>query len=135
MIAMTNIHTIDQATLHVLSLAQEIHRLLGAGWSEAVYRDALLILCEERLIPFRRAAGVRGAGPVRAAIVCYDTVLVRVCDRFVEQRGLRRSLVAAGLERAVLLRFEEQGVISQIVRADGPAHVVIGDRSRPAYSD
>jgi hypothetical protein len=131
----TKVHTINQATRQILALAQEIHGLLGAGWSEALYRDALLILCEERLIPFRRAAGVRGAGPVRAAIVCCGSILVRVCDRFVEQRGLRRSLVAAGLERAVLLRFAEQGVISQIVRVDLPVHAVMGDPSPQAYSE
>jgi hypothetical protein len=131
----TEIHTTDQATRQILALAQEVHRLLGGGWPEAMYRDALLILCEEHLIPCRPAAGVRGAGPVRAAIVCCDSILVRVCRESVAEPGLRRSLAASGLERAVLLRFEDQDVVSRIVTVDAPVHLVMADPSWPAFSE
>jgi len=131
----TSTLTIKQQTLQILALAQEVHRLLGGGWAEAVYRDAILILCEECSIPCRRAAGVRGAGPVRAAIVCFDSILVRCCQQFPEGRGLRHSLVAAGLDRAVLLRFDDGDVVSQIVTVDAPVHMAMAVPPRPVYSE
>lgn len=129
---MTETSPTDQRTREILQLAHEVHRLLGAGWPEAVYRDALMILCEERLISCRRAAGIRGTGPVRATIVCHGSILVRVCRGLVEESGLRHGLVAAGLERALLLRFDDQHVVSEVVRVDVPVHTMMASPSRPA---
>lgn len=118
--AVTQLPTrLDHEIQEILRLAHEVHRLLGGGWSEAIYCDALLFLCEEHQITCRRATGVRGVGPVRAAVVCGDTTLVRVCSRLGGEPGLRRGLAAIGLEQAVLLRFDEDAVASQVVPVHG----------------
>jgi len=119
---------LDHDLQEILRLAHEVHRLLGGGWSEAIYCDALLFLCEEHQIACRRAEGVRGVGPVRAAVVCGETTLVRVCSHLWAEPGLRRGLAEIGLEQAVLLRFEADTVASRVV----PGH---GFVSVPAMGD
>jgi hypothetical protein len=119
---------LDHELQEILRLAHEVHRLLGGGWSEAIYCDALLFLCEDHQIACRRAEGVRGIGPLRAAVVCGETTLVRVCSRLGAEPGLRRGLTAIGLEQAVLLRFDEVAVASQVVSVDGLVSVpAMGD--------
>jgi len=107
--------TTHQEIQAILTLAEEVHRRLGGGWPEAVYRDALLFLGEERHIPCRPPEGVRGVGPVRATLVCFGTILVRVCRQFQEEPGLPVGMRQAGLDRAVLLRFAEAAIASQVV--------------------
>ena len=125
----TRLHPrLDHDLQEVLRLAHEVHRLLGGGWSEAIYCDALLFLCEEHQIACRRATGVRGVGPVRAAVVCGEATLVRVCRHLENEPGLRRGLAEIGLEQAVLLRFEEAAVASRVV----PVHGLV---SVPATGD
>jgi len=110
---------LDHEIQEVLGIAHEVHRLLGGGWSETIYCDALLFLCEEHHIACRRVTGVRGVGPVRAAVVCGETTLVRVCRDLGEEPALRRGLDAIGLEQAVLLQFEEAAVVSRVVPVHG----------------
>lgn len=116
--AVTPIHShLERDTQQILTVARRVHRLLGGGWSDAIYCDALVFLCEERHITCRRAAGVRGVGPVRSAIVCGEATLVRVCSHLEEETRLRDGLAATGLEQAVLLRFDDDGVASRIMSA------------------
>jgi GxxExxY protein len=75
----------DPQTFEIIGAAMEVHRALGDGFVEPIYREALTLELLRRDIPFAREVGfeVRYKGdllPVRyrADFVCYDEVVVEI---------------------------------------------------------
>ena len=63
----------------------EVHRLLGCGFLEAVYQEALQHELRERDVPFRREVhvpvfykGSRLAADYRVDFICSDSVIVEL---------------------------------------------------------
>ncbi len=106
----------DPETYTIIGAAMEVHRELGCGYLEAVYRRALEIEFENRQIaftnevniPIRYKAQSLSMG-YRADFVCFDTILVEIkaLDGLgpVEQAQVLNYLKGAGLKRGLLLNF------------------------------
>jgi GxxExxY protein len=75
----------DPQTYAIIGAAMEVHRELGAGFLESVYRDALEWELSRREIPFRSEValpvffkGQRLASTFRADVICYDGIVVEL---------------------------------------------------------
>ena len=109
----------DEQTYEILGAAMEVHTLLGPGFLETVYQEALAIELSERAIPFQREVwltvhykGRQLRAQYRADFVCFDDVIVEV--KAVESLTPRHAaqllnyLKATGKHRGLLLNFGAQ---------------------------
>lgn len=78
----------DGRTFGIIGAAMEVHRVLGAGFLEVFYRDALAIDFGLRSIPFAAEApcnveykGRPLRGHYRLDFVCFDSVVVEIKAR------------------------------------------------------
>jgi GxxExxY protein len=106
----------DPQTSAIIAAAIEVHRLLGRGFLEYVYRTPLELELIDRGIPFTREAqypivykGRRTGIVFRVDLVCYGEVIVEL-KAMKELGGAERAqtinyLRASGLKRALLLNF------------------------------
>jgi len=106
----------DALTYAIIGAAMEAHGVLGSGFLEAVYHDALAIEFERRTIPFRREASLKiiyksqtlSAG-YRADFLCFEAVIVEIkaLARLSTTEGSQiiNYLKASGIERGLLLNF------------------------------
>ena len=106
----------DPQTYAIIGAAMEVHRALGSGFLETVYRDALRWELASRGIPFRSEValpvyfkGERLTTNFRADLVCYGEIVV-------ELKAIRKAsptevaqvlnyLKASGVPRGLLLNF------------------------------
>jgi GxxExxY protein len=106
----------DRQTYKIIGAAMAVHRTLGCGFLEAVYREALTIRMEEESIPFVREARlqVRYGNRVlplfyRVDFICYDDVLVELkalrAIGPIEVAQLINYLRVARRRRGLLLNF------------------------------
>lgn len=106
----------DAETYAIIGAAMEVHRVLGCGFLEAVYRAALVVelqlrsIAVAREVPFRvEYKGCLLPVGYRADLVCYDSVIVEVKAArevgVVEQAQALNYLRASGLHRALVLNF------------------------------
>jgi len=112
----TQISEKDPQTYKVIGAAIEVHRVLGPGFLEAVYQEALSIEFSSRKIPFQKEVDL----PVyyketvlstnyRADFLCYETVIVelKAMSRLsgTEESQIINYLKATGMETGLLLNF------------------------------
>ncbi|HXF40214.1 MAG TPA: GxxExxY protein [Blastocatellia bacterium] len=106
----------DPQTYAIIGAAMEVHRILGCGFLEAVYQEALTKEFLLRAIPFRREIEVpisyKGnllAVKYKPDFICYDTIIVelKALDRLSgkEKAQVINYLKATGIERGLLLNF------------------------------
>ena len=106
----------DPETYAVIGAAMEVHRVLGTGFLEAVYHDALTVELRSLGIPHRREVrlpitykGTLLAPRYQVDFVCYDALLVEL--KAVENLGsiheaqLLNYLKASAAAKAILLNF------------------------------
>ena len=107
---------VDPQTYAIIGAAMEVHRELGCGYLETVYRAALAMEFEDRRLEFVDELPIpiqykQRPLPLgyRADFVCFGDVLVEVkaLDGLgpVEQAQVMNYLKGANLHRAVLLNF------------------------------
>ena len=75
----------DPRTFAIIGAAMGVHGVLGPGFLEAVYHEALAREMTKRAVPFRSEVelpvfykGERLSASYRCDFVCYDTVIVEV---------------------------------------------------------
>jgi GxxExxY protein len=108
--------TADPQTYAIIGAAMEVHRQLGSGYLEPVYREALQIEFEVRDIPHDAEVALRVeykqrvlTTRYRADFVCYGSVLVEAKAQRkltgVETAQVLNYLKTSGLQRALLVNF------------------------------
>jgi GxxExxY protein len=106
----------DPQTGAILGAAIEVHRTLGAGFLEAIYRESLAIELAARGVPFQREVELpicyknrRLACSYRADFVCFDSIIVELkalpAIINIEIAQVLNYLKATGFSRALLLNF------------------------------
>ena len=106
----------DAQTSAIIAAAIEVHRHMGRGFLEYVYRTPLELELLERRIPYKREVhypivykGKPTGITFRVDLVCYGEVIVEL-KAMKALTGSERAqtinyLRASGLERALLLNF------------------------------
>src|ERR1043165_1389431 len=88
----------DPQTYAIIGAAMEVHRQLGHGFLEAVYKEALAIEAGLRGIPFKREVLLSViykdrelACKYKADFLCYEEVVVEIKAQSVEISGSNRA--------------------------------------------
>ena len=100
----------------IVGAAMEVHRVLGAGFLEAVYQEAMEIECGQRDIPFQPqpplALSYKGYQLQQGYfpdLVCYNQIIVelKALDRLSgkEEAQVINYLKATGLRVGLLINF------------------------------
>lgn len=106
----------DPQTYAIIGAAMEVHNLMGHGFLEAVYQDALAREFSLRGIPFEREVeltvlykGEPLASKYRADFICYGEVIVELkainALSGVEEAQVLNYLKATGKRRSLLINF------------------------------
>lgn len=106
----------DPRTYAIIGAALEVHRVLGAGFLELFYKDALALELEARQIPFSRELpchihykGQPLRGDYRMDFVCFDEVVLEVKARSVtgpaDHAQVISYLASSRLRIGLLLNF------------------------------
>ncbi len=106
----------DPRTYAIIGAALEVHRVLGTGFLELLYKEALDIEFTRRQIPFRRELpcnivykGHRLRGDYRVDFVCYDEVVLEIKARSVtgpaDHAQVISYLAATRLQVGLLFNF------------------------------
>jgi len=106
----------DPRTYAIIGAALEVHRVLGTGFLELFYKDALAIEFTARELPFRRELpcnihykGHQLRGEYRMDFVCLGEVVVEVKARSIitpaDHAQVISYLASSKLQIALLLNF------------------------------
>lgn len=118
MTQMTQMDARDPRTYAILGAAMEVHEILGPGFLEAVYQEALAAELASRGIPFRREVdlpltykGKTLKTSYRADFICFETVIVETKAvsslGAIEEAQIINYLKATGIEVGLLINFAE----------------------------
>jgi len=106
----------DKRTYSIIGAAMEVHKVLGYGFLEPVYQEALAIELTNRSVPFKREVELSVSykdtqlnTSYRADFICYDSVVVelKALTRLgpSEESQIINYLKATGFEVGLLLNF------------------------------
>jgi GxxExxY protein len=135
----------DPETYAIIGAAMEVHAVLGSGFLEAVYQDALEREFMSRGIAFQREHAVpvvyKGRAlstPYRADFVCYGTVIVelKAIKKLTEIQDAQvlHYLKATGFDRALLFNFatprlEHKRFVNNYLRSSASSAVNTGSHA------
>jgi GxxExxY protein len=111
----------DPETYAIIGAAMEVHRVLGRGFLEAVYHDALEVEFRNRGIPAVREQripvtykGVQLGAAYKADFVCFGSIVVELKAIKIltenEEAQVIHYLRATGMNRALLFNFASRHI-------------------------
>lgn len=111
----------DIQTYAIIGAAIEVHKVLGNGFLESVYQDALEIEFKERKIPYEREAQILVSyknEPLnthyRSDFVCFGSIIVELKAMkeigSIEEAQILHYLRATGYQRGLLINFGSQSL-------------------------
>ena len=106
----------DPRTFAIIGAACEVHRVLGAGFLELFYKDALAIEFAERQIPFRKELpcsveykGHRLRSDYHVDFVCFEEIVLEIKARSItgpaDHAQVISYLASTKLRCGLLLNF------------------------------
>ena len=113
-----------QEAYNTIGAAMKVHAVMGPGFTEKVYQDALAIELEDRSIPFSREVQLRAVykGIVLGStfipdFICYDKIIVEI-KAVQELNDVHRSQAmnyarVANMQLALLLNFGESSLVHE----------------------
>jgi GxxExxY protein len=107
---------------NIIGAAQEVHRVLGHGFLEPVYQEALAIEFRERKIPFEREKelkiiykGQELSKQYQADFVCYESIIVelKALSQLTTEHDSQvlNYLKATGYSLGLLINFGESSLV------------------------
>ena len=105
-----------QESYDIVGAAMKVHEILGCGFTEKVYQDALAVEFIERWIPFQREVelhanykGITLSSTFIPDFICYDSIIVelkavRELDDMHRSQALNYAKVA-NMQLALLINF------------------------------
>ena len=113
-----------QESYNIIGAAMKVHSILGPGFTEKVYQDALELEFKERQIPYKRemelAASYKGVvlhATFKPDYICYDKIVVEL-KALKELNDVCRSQAinyakVAGYKLSILLNFGEASLVTE----------------------
>jgi GxxExxY protein len=106
----------DPQTFAVIGAAMQVHSVMGRGFLESVYADAMAVELRERGIDYSRERSIRVEyrGHVlpscfRADFICQESLLLelKAVDRLIQAHTAQvlHYMRASGINKALLLNF------------------------------
>ncbi|HKZ69825.1 MAG TPA: GxxExxY protein [Anaerolineales bacterium] len=106
----------DPQTYAIIGAAMEVHRVLGHGFLEAVYHDAMILEVIERSIPHQTEVkiivtykGKSLPSYYKADLICFGEVLVELKAQAkltsADEAQVINYLKATGMSKALLINF------------------------------
>jgi GxxExxY protein len=116
MLTHNSINNDDPRTYAIIGAALEVHRVMGTGFLELLYKDALTIEFQRRNIPFEAEVPCEVAykghilrGNYRMDFVCYKSVVLEIKARSVtgpaDHAQVLSYLASARIRHGLLLNF------------------------------
>ena len=102
----------------IIGAAMKVHELMGPGFTEKVYQEALALELRERAIPFQREVemhavykGTSLEGTFIPDFICYDKIIVEIkatreLDNVHRSQAINYAKIA-GFKLALLINFGE----------------------------
>lgn len=105
-----------EESFNIIGAAMEVHRIIGCGFTEPIYQEALEEELRLRKIPFQRekTLHVNYKGKLltknfRPDFICYDKIIVEIkaVDELVDDHFAQvyNYLKASGLQLGILINF------------------------------
>ncbi|MBS1655627.1 MAG: GxxExxY protein [Bacteroidetes bacterium] len=106
----------------VIGICMEVHRQLGMGFKEIIYKDALSIEFKNQQIPFRREKkfdvlykGIVLPHCYFADFVVYDTIILEIKSApFITNNFIAQTinyLRASGIKLGIIINFGEKPLV------------------------
>lgn len=114
----------EQESYQIIGAAMKVHGILGPGFTEKVYQEALAIEFTERGIPFEREKEIhaiyKGAvleGTYIPDFICYDKIIVELkavkeLDDVHRSQAINYAKVA-GFKLSLLINFGESSLTTE----------------------
>ena len=114
----------EQETYQIIGAAMRVHSILGPGFTEKVYQDALAIEFAECGIPFEREKEIHAIykeavleGTFVPDFICYNKIIVELkavkeLDDVHRSQAINYAKVA-GLKLSLLINFGEKSLVKE----------------------